>query len=756
MKRTFIPGLTVLLLLLIPGESPGVNLAPFLTDRPQKIASPSAPQPTEMRSPFGIPETIHPKLGPRIKNLIKQNTALKKQGQRLPQADAQNRIRVMLQIKEGMQPDVGGIISRNGRILTQRKNWIAAELPVDRIEEIVNSDSRIEFARLPHKFSPLGTVSQGVERTSALQFHGFGYRGKGVKIAVLDIGFKGLTEAQASGDLPQQIFTHDFTGKGLQTQYKHGTACAEIVYDMAPEAEIHLLKIEDEADLQPALEYCLTNHIRIVSLSLGTFGTGPGNGTGPLHDLCNEARANGILIVGGAGNGGNTTEDGITVGTHWEGVFSDHNNDHIHEFQGQNNGNILIAMPARDDDGNPEHNEVTIGMRWDDWQAVTTDYDLYLYEYDYQTQTVGSLAASSATLQNGPPRRPYEEIVLDMPDAKEYQFYYLQVTKKPSSSAAKKLEIFLGGNCYFIGPTAYAPPISESSGSILEPADAESVLAVGAIDYNSYWNDNNCPSCVSLIRQEDFSSQGPTNDWAGVPARIKPDICGPDRVSTQTYGLQFPGTSAATPHVAGAAALILSVHPNLRPAEVQSYLESTAYDVGSSGKDNLFGWGELRLVMRNSPPAVDPLPDMTVYQGELLRFTVSGSDPERDNLTFSMGGDCDGSFFDPSSRTFSWRPSYCHGSCSAVFSVCDNMGGCTYMSQRTYITVLEAPARGDLYNDCRIDLSDALIALQILSKKDPLPPLTLGYTKSEADVNGDARVGMEELLYILQKIAEMR
>jgi subtilisin family serine protease len=734
--------------LLIPGESTGANLAPFLTGQPHGIAAPSAPLPSEAISPPTIPEAVHPKLDPRIQSLIKQDAALRKRGKRLPQADPQNRIRVMLQFKEGLPPDMTGILSRNGNVLSLRKNGVTANLPVDRIEEIVTSDPRIAFARLPHKFFPLGVVSQGVELTSAPQFHGAGYRGKGVKIAVLDIGFKGLSEAQASGDLPQNIFTRDFTGRDLQTEYRHGTACAEIVHDMAPEAELHLLKIGDEADLQPALEYCLANQIRVVSLSLVTFGTGPGNGTGPLHDLCHEARASGILIVGGAGNAGNTaSEDGIPVGTHWEGVFSDGNQDNIHEFQGRN-GNVLIALPAWDDDGNPEHDEVTIGLRWDDWQAVTTDYDLYLYEYDYQNQNVGRLAASSAAMQNGPPGRPYEGILLDMPDTREYQFYYLQVTKKPDSPAGKKLEIYLNGNCYFIGTTAYAQPISESSGSILEPADAESVLAVGAINY-SLWS-------FGYITQEDFSSQGPTNGWVGLPARIKPDICGPDRVATQAYGMPFPGTSAATPHVAGAAALILSEHPNMRPADVQSYLETWAQDVGTTGKDNLCGAGKLRLQVWNSPPVIDWLPDRTVSQGELLRLTVSASDPERDNMTFSAQQYADGASFDPATRTFSWRPDYNQlGQYNATFVVRDDIGP-GYGSQNITITVLRAPARGDLNNDYRTDLADALTAIRILEQETPLPPLRYDYTVSEADVNGDARVGMEEVLFILQKVAEIR
>ncbi len=121
--------------------------------------------------------------------------------------------------------------------------------------------------------------------------------------------------------------------------------------------------------------------------------------------------------------------------------------------------------------------------------------------------------------------------------------------------------------------------------SINEPADAESVLAVGAID-SANWQTG---------PQEDYSSQGPTNAWAGSSARIKPDIMGPDGVSTFTYGdLSFFGTSAATPHVSGLAALTLSKYPDMTPDELQEFLESNAINMGAAGKDNIYGWGRLK------------------------------------------------------------------------------------------------------------------------------------------------------------------
>ena len=64
-------------------------------------------------------------------------------------------------------------------------------------------------------------------------------------------------------------------------------------------------------------------------------------------------------------------------------------------------------------------------------------------------------------------------------------------------------------------------------------------------------------------------------------------------VATWTYPL-FTGTSAATPHVAGAAALILSREPKLTPDEVrEKLLRSAGYPAGAH--DNDVGYGLVNL-----------------------------------------------------------------------------------------------------------------------------------------------------------------
>ena len=70
-----------------------------------------------------------------------------------------------------------------------------------------------------------------------------GVRGQGVKVAVIDGGFKGANELGL--DMPERWGYRDYTDEGIYAgEDVHGTACAEIIHDVAPEAELTLLKVE--------------------------------------------------------------------------------------------------------------------------------------------------------------------------------------------------------------------------------------------------------------------------------------------------------------------------------------------------------------------------------------------------------------------------------------------------------------------------------------------------------------------------------
>jgi hypothetical protein len=112
-----------------------------------------------------------------------------------------------------------------------------------------------------------------------------------------------------------------------------------------------------------------------------------------------------------------------------------------------------------------------------------------------------------------------------------------------------------------------------SSSSMSAPADADSIISVGAVD--------------STGNLAGFSSRGPTAD-----GRIKPDVTGPGvavYLATPTGFSRGNGTSFSTPIVAGAAALIQQTHPTFGPIEIRDALRIAGSNARSP--DNNQGWG---------------------------------------------------------------------------------------------------------------------------------------------------------------------
>jgi subtilisin family serine protease len=152
------------------------------------------------------------------------------------------------------------------------------------------------------------------------------------------------------------------------------------------------------------------------------------------------------------------------------------------------------------------------------------------------------------------------------------------------------------GNC----PPPWVPPDQWLVGG------TSGVLAVGAID--SLWQVANSSS-RGPSAWEDIGAQWPEYPWemppeyqdypwsTGLGGLIKPDLVapGPGTISTSYGGgyETFSGTSAATPQVAGAMAILLQAVPTLGPEEAAVILMTSARDLGEPGKDNAFGAGAL-------------------------------------------------------------------------------------------------------------------------------------------------------------------
>ena len=455
-------------------------------------------------------------------------------------------------------PDVTAELEKFGIVIEGAyRDQIDIAVPLLLIEQFAQTDDpgklfsqlsgmdHIVKLRMPMSNRTDGAMlpSEAVTQTGALAWHQAGFTGKGVKVGVLDLGFDGYKKLLGK-TLPDNVTVKSFvTDRDVdQAGEVHGAACAEIIHAMAPDAELYLAYYNgSETGLGRGVEWLLEQGVRIISHSASGLAA-PMDGTGSQAQLVDEVAAKGILWVNASGN---YAQD------HYRFTFNDANGDGKHVFP---NGKATLLY-------NPPSEDARIILNWDDWESnATEDYDLYLYDDNSQ------LVAASEDAQGGQPGdRPIEFIRLSKPKRKSY--YVVIMAKQVTRPATFNL---------------YAPGSDlgyhSADYSLGTPADAKGALTVGAIA----WRNN---------RLEPFSSQGPTND-----NRLKPEIAAPDGVATLSYRPRiFDGTSASTPHVAGAAALVIQRFPDLKAADVAAFLQSNAVDMGPNGPDPVYGYGRLQL-----------------------------------------------------------------------------------------------------------------------------------------------------------------
>jgi len=438
------------------------------------------------------------------------------------------------------------ITAGGGKLRYHFGNRYEVRAPAGRIQQLLSHLPSTSLARLPWPHQAVATtLSQGVALTGANDMQLLGQNGGGLKIGIIDLQFSNYQTSINNGELPANTVITDYTGNGTGGG-SHGTNVAEIVHDMAPGAQLYLARINTETQLQAALNDMIAAGVKVINHSVAWLGEAFYDGTGTLCDITNSAEAAGILWVNAAGNYRNS---------HYLGVFSDTNADLRHEFAAGQNYNTINLTSGQ---------SVTLILNWDDYPTTKTNYDLYLY--DGNPAAGGSLVASSTNNQgNGPSSfpYPYEDLVYV---AAKTDTHYIVVTKKNSSTANLPLTLFSFTSSFGVNTHA---------SSLSQPADCASVLAVGATNLS----DN----------PEGFSSEGPTTD-----GRDKPEISAPDGVVTSLSG-GFYGTSGASPHAAGAAALVFAAHPGFSVTQVRNELTATAKDVLPTGFDSRTGYGRISL-----------------------------------------------------------------------------------------------------------------------------------------------------------------
>ena len=510
--------------------------------------------------------------------------------------------------------DTSSLAALGGRVLAQSKSLMRISVPAASLLAVSELPG-VRFVRRPYRpHTQQETWSEGGSLIKAYDNYFEGVRGQGVKVAIIDGGFRGARHLP--GDMPERWWHSDFTGEGIYTDSEsvHGTACAEIVHDMAQEAELYLYKVGDMLDLEKAKDRCIQNGIDIVNHSMGWFGTGIGDGRGEACDIVNDAADRGILWVNSAGN---------NAKSHYDGFWSDFDSDGWQNFDGEDE---VLAFEAEEGDS------IRVFLTWNDWPKSRQNYDLYLSFTNSPDDL--EFVDESKDRQNVFGGDPIESIEYNAERSGKYGIIVRSEDARP-----RRLKIWSLNHDF--------EEYSVAESSIGSPADARGAMSVGAVHYGYY----------NLGRIADYSSRGPTTD-----GRIKPELVAPSGVSTVSYGeseyfYSYTGTSAAAPHVAGAAALIKSANPSYSRTQLWNALVAATVDIGSRGMDNDSGYGKLVLPVMQTRriPQITSVSPNPVRYSQLVTITGNNFGSSRGSSSVRIGSVAFSSFTAWSNTTIRFR-----------------------------------------------------------------------------------------------------
>jgi len=552
------------------------------------------------------PKPTHDKLESVLSNIVDLNSSegyesAVKYGQKRRVEFNDGKVLVELRMRQNrLAEEIPDLLLKqaDAEVYARSKQFIEIWVPIESLVDLVNSLESVSQAHRPQR-AHTNVTTQGFEQAGGDLFHDAEIFGEGVRVAIFDNSFNRAREMQDEGELPE--FTeYNTTGQDFDdNDDPHGTACAEIMYDFAPEAEFYLVKSWGAAQLENAVDWCLANGIDVISMSKA-YWVPEGDyyqGNDRVSEIINDAMENDLLYVSSAGN---------YAKTHYRAEFDSREQGDYHNFGQGENIFVNHLGPNSDEMYNIQAgSSINITFAWDDYPRTGIDYDIELVWLN--DNGVWEVVDIGNNRQDGDDQ-PSEAIYFEAENAGNYGVRILNF------DGVEGIDFTL----FSRQQLGYRTP----EGSVTIPGVADGCFTIGAIHYEVWDEDDIAPT--------DYSSLGPTYD-----GRIKPDICGMTGALTFTYGNNgFHGTSGSTPHVAGAAALIMSQFPEMTARQAKNYIEHLAVDVGRRGKDNTFGAGKLFI---EPVPEGDPEISIDLENGVFATSVVQGEKRKLDTQIYNTG-----------------------------------------------------------------------------------------------------------------------
>ncbi|CAD7781438.1 MAG: hypothetical protein KCCBMMGE_01086 [Candidatus Methanoperedenaceae archaeon GB37] len=239
----------------------------------------------------------HPKLSSHIVGLVKLSKVINGKIFSFltlsPKKDMVT-IVIILDKKEHM-PQIISRLESLGVEIEAKFNAMLQVLSPPSIINTIASWPEVKYIRFPHKLTP-HYVSEALDRMYIRQWHAQGYHGEGINVAVIDSDFSNYS-ALVGSELPptSNLVIKNFSTSPTDTG--HGTACAELIYDIVPGLQrLFLVTANTDVEVGEAVDWLLSQGIQVISLSAGFDNVTPGDGTGFACDFVRRAAEHNIPL----------------------------------------------------------------------------------------------------------------------------------------------------------------------------------------------------------------------------------------------------------------------------------------------------------------------------------------------------------------------------------------------------------------------------------------------------------------------------
>lgn len=383
-----------------------------------------------------------------------------------------------------------------------------------------------------------------------------GYDGTGVVIGIIDTGIDYThPDLNGIGQDGKVIKSHNLFDDEPLDESGHGTEVAGIIaadgslQGIAPKAKIISYKVSDDGEsvssdlIIQAIRQAIIDKVDVLNISLGVNKTNP-----KIDSAVNDAVNNGIVVVVAAGNDGPTSktigspglnQKAITVGA----TYNNHTSSLVATLE--INDEQFQVLPMMDTPF-PEL-PITAKVLFGDY-ARERDFE----QDDFEGAIV--LAERGSDI---------EDEVVYFSDKENYSadagaVALIVYNNEPDLYLGELIHEYIDEDYYPRIPTV---SISREDGLYIRSMMIKPITASLHIFYN--------PDFVAH-----FSSRGPVSQFY-----MKPDLVAPGAfINTTLNNGEYnftSGTSFATPHVSGTAALLLQKNPELEPNEIKSILVTT-------------------------------------------------------------------------------------------------------------------------------------------------------------------------------------